>query len=384
MSTKRLHLLLAPKERFEPGGAGAFALNAFETSRASHWRSGITVFGSPVAQPFPGVSFQSLVTSRFSLTDRNVAMARHYANAVKHDPPDLVEIFNRPVMVDTIKRRLGEVPVVVHFGNDPRGMDGSRSVVERRALLARTAAIVSVSDFIRNCFLDGLDGACADRVHVIHTGVEASPEFPAAKEKRIIYVGRVVPDKGVLQLVQALARVLPDHPDWIAHIVGARWFGNERRLSPYEREVLRAAKSCNRIVPEGYRPHEEVIATLRKASIVVVPSCWDDPFPRTALEALAHGCALICSRRGGIPEIGTNRALFLENVSGDSLADALDHLVSDNEERRALQCRGWEDFPFEIRRTTARLDDLRAHLMDALDQTSFAGHSSLGKAAHRN
>jgi hypothetical protein len=32
-ATKRLHLILAPKERFEPGGAGAFSLNALETTR---------------------------------------------------------------------------------------------------------------------------------------------------------------------------------------------------------------------------------------------------------------------------------------------------------------------------------------------------------------
>lgn len=364
MSTKRLHLLLAPKERFEPSGAGAFALNAYETSRVSRWRSGITVHGSPVAQPFPDIAFQPLVTPRWSLPNRNVAMARHYANAIKNQPPDLIEIFNRPVMVEPIKRRLGKIPVVVHFGNDPRGMDGSRSAAERNALLDRTAAIVCVSAFIRNCFLDGLDGARADRLHVIHTGVEAPRDFPSAKEKCIVYVGRVVPEKGTKQLVEALARVLPNHPAWTAHIIGARWFGKQSRLSRYEKDVFDIANGIDRILFEGFKQHDEVVATLRRASIAVVPSCWDDPFPRTALEALAQGAALICSKRGGIPEIGKERALFVDEVSADSLAEALDRLMSNDAERQALQRNAWTDFSFDVRRTIVPLDDLRARLMD--------------------
>lgn len=361
---KRLHLLLAPKERFEPGGAGAFALNVLESSRASRWRAGITVFGSPVAQPFPEVDFQPLATSRWSLPNRNVAFARRYANAVKRAPPDLIEIFNRPVMVKTIRERIGSVPIAVHFGNDPRGMDGSRTAAERLSLLARTNAVICVSNFVGTCFLDGLRDAPRERVHLIPTGVEWSAEFPEAKEKQIVFVGRVAPEKGVLQLVQALVRALPQHPSWSARIIGAKWFGNSAALSPYEKDVLRATRQCERIVAEGFRPHDEVIAALRKASIAVVPSCWDEPgHPRTADEALAQGAALICSKRGGIPEIGKDRAMFLDDISADTLAAALDRLISNDGEREALQRRGWKDFPFDIRRTTQKLDDLRARLV---------------------
>lgn len=362
---KRIHLLLAPKERFEPAGAGAFALNAMETSRVSRWQGGITVFGSPVTQPFPGVRFQPIRLSRWSLRERNVAMAKRYVDAVRQSPPHLVEIFNRPVMADTLTRRLADVPVAVHFGNDPRGMDGSRSPAERRALLARCAAIICVSKFIRTCFLDGTGPSFAERLHVIHTGVDASAGFPGGKEKRIVYVGRIVPEKGVLQLVEALAHVLPRHPDWTARIIGAKWFGGTRSKSGFENEVSAAAVRCKQIVIEGFRPHAEVVAALRTASIAVVPSCWDDPFPRTALEAISQGCALVCSSRGGIPEIGADRALFLDEISARSLAAALDRLISDDRERLALQRRGWENFPFEICRSTRQLDDLRERLMAA-------------------
>lgn len=292
-------------------------------------------------------------------------MARRYVGTVRHEPPDLIEVFNRPVMIDYLRRKLATPALILHFGNDPRGMDGSRSVAERRKLLAQCDAIVCVSDFIRRCFLDGIDDALSRRAVVIHTGVDAPAAFPGNKEKSVIFVGRIVPEKGVLELVQALVRVLPRHAEWTADIIGARWFKAGDTADVYERELARAAAACARIKLGGFRPHEEVIAALRKAGIAVVPSKWDDPFPRSALEALAAGCALVCSRRGGLPEIGGGRARFLDEVSVDSIAAALEELLSNESERIALQHRGFDDFPFEIRRTTSRLDDLRESLMAA-------------------
>ncbi|HEX3665107.1 MAG TPA: glycosyltransferase family 4 protein [Rhizomicrobium sp.] len=362
-ATKRLHLILAPKERFEPGGAGAFSLNALETTLASRWRTGITIFGTPVARPFSAVSFQPVPVSRWPLRGRNLEMVRRYVKAVRHAPPDLIEVFNRPVMIDYLRRELPNAALVLHYGNDPRGMDGSRTVVERRELLARCDAIVCVSDFIRRCFLDGADSPYAHRAVTIHTGVSTSESFPQNKEKTVVFVGRVVSDKGVLELVQALACVLPRYPGWKAEIIGAHWFKAGDPPDNYEKSVAAAASAGASIKLGGFRPHEEVTAALRGASIAVVPSKWDDPFPRSALEALAAGCALICSKQGGLPEVGAQRAFFLDEVTAESIAAALESLLSDERKRVTQQHRGFNDFPFDIRRTTSRLDDLRAALM---------------------
>jgi glycosyltransferase involved in cell wall biosynthesis len=129
--------------------------------------------------------------------------------------------------------------------------------------------------------------------------------------------------------------------------------------------VSRAAAGCDRILLAGFRPHDQVVSSLRSANIAVVPSLWDDPFPRTVLEALAQGCALICSRNGGIAEIGVERALFLDTISADAIAGALERLISNDTERLALQRRGWESSPFDVVRTTRQLDDLRGAIMQA-------------------
>jgi len=362
MPAKQLHLLLAPKERFEPEGAGAFALNVLETSRVSRYRGSITVFGSPVAHPFDGVAFRPLPKAHWWEGDRNRAMARRYGRLAERQRPDLIEVYNRPVMVDVLRHRFDDIPIALHFGNDPRKMDGSRSVIERRTLIEQSAAIVCVSEYVRHCFLDGTNHPLSSRVEVLHTGVPRAPVLPP-KENRIVFVGRVVPEKGVLELVQALSRVLRQHTDWSAEIIGARWFGAGEHPTSYENSVARAAASCDRISLAGFRPHEEVLAALGRASVAVVPSLWDDPFPRTALEALAQGCALVSSRRGGLPELGTDRALYVDMVSAESLGGALEQLIEDEETRQRLQRSAREDFPFDIHRTTGALDDLRERLM---------------------
>jgi len=361
--SKQLHLLLAPKERFEPDGAGAFALNVLETSRVSRFRSNITVFGSPVAQPFDEVRFHPLAKARWFEGDRNRAMVRRYFQYAKHNPPDLIEIYNRPMMIDLLHRPLATVPLALHIGNDPRKMDGSRSTSERRNLLEKAAAIVCVSAFIRNCFFEGIDDSTNGNVHIVHNGVERATVIPP-KENRIVYVGRIVPEKGVLELVRALARVLPMHPAWMAEIIGARWFGKGEEPSAYEKSVVRAASGCGQIVLAGFRPHAEVLAALRPASIAVVPSLWDEPLSRTAPEAVGQGCALVCSSRGGLPELGADRALYLNSISEQSIAEAIEHLICHGDERRALQRRGWENLPFEIHRITALLDGLRDSLIN--------------------
>src|SRR5437016_11105257 len=171
----------------------------------SCFRNCITVFGSPVKNSFEGVRFQPLAKARWWEGDGNKTMARRYCEFAREHRPDLIEVNNRPVMVDVVRRGFGDVPIALHFGNDPRTMDGSCSVAERRKLLETASAIICVSDFIRRCFLDGVDDPLA-RVHVIHTGVPRASEFPV-KEKHVVYVGRVVPEKGVRELVEALARI---------------------------------------------------------------------------------------------------------------------------------------------------------------------------------
>jgi glycosyltransferase involved in cell wall biosynthesis len=363
MSRPRIHCLLHPKEKFAADGAGAFALNVLQSSRVSRLRDAITVFGVPVEQPFEGVAFQPVVPVWPRLLGNRAGFMRGYARLVQDDPPDLIECFNRPGIALWLAKRFPKIPVTVYFGNDPQTMEASRSPAERSALASRLGRIYCVSDFIRRQFIEGLSPAAADKAVVLYTGMpRAAATFPV-KEPGIVFVGRMVPNKGVLELAEALARVLPNHPSWRAHLIGARWFGSGEAPTEYETAVQRAAAACPRIEMLGFRPNDEVVAYLRRAAIAAVPSNWDDPFPRTAVEALSEGCALICSRRGGLPELGA-RARFLPEVTTDAVAAALEDLISNDGERQRLQKIAWDDYPFSLRQTAGEWDDHRTALLD--------------------
>ena len=74
--------------------------------------------------------------------------------------------------------------------------------------------------------------------------------------------------------------------------------------------------------------HDNVLNMLKKVSISVVCSRWEEPFGRTSLEAASRGCAVIISNRGGLPETITNgiivRNLNVKNLyNSSSLTDFL-------------------------------------------------------------
>lgn len=358
MPAPRIHCLLPPKEVFSASGAGAQALKIIQTSRHSRHRDNITVFGIPTPDPYKDVAFQPLRQVLPALFGQNMSLVRAYARHVGNDPPDLIECFNRPHMALWLAKRYPRTPVTVYFGNDPQKVNGSRQLSQRHALVKCLAGIYFISEYLFGQYMAGLGETPPPNVRMLRTGIERHAQTQPEKEPIIVFVGRVKPIKGVLELTQALARVLPRNESWQAYLIGAQWFGSGKAPSPYEDAVRDAASACDRIQFLGFRPNEEVVQLLRRAAISVVPSNWDEPFGRTALESLAEGCAVICSKRGGLAELG-HRARFLKNVSADEIEAALQDVISNDALRASMLQTAWNDFPFTMSSFVKQWDDYR-------------------------
>ena len=76
----------------------------------------------------------------------------------------------------------------------------------------------------------------------------------------------------------------------------------------------------------GFRNNKFILNTLKKISISIICSRWNEPFGRTSLEAASRGSAVIISDRGGLPETTPN-AVILKNLDIKSLFDAIDTLI---------------------------------------------------------
>jgi glycosyltransferase involved in cell wall biosynthesis len=292
---------------------------------------------------------------------------RSYANkcveVIQREQAALAEIHNRPHILRLIAREV-QCKLALHLHNDPQEMDDARTPTERRKLLAKCDGIYCVSDYIRNRFLEGLQNDARTKLHVVHNGIEIPATLPA-KEKLIVFAGRMTEDKGALPLAEALRIALPKLPDWRAVLVGSRRFAVSENLSSYENQVAETLSPLGaQVTLTGFIPHAETLHYFAGSSIAVVPSLWQEPFGRTALEALAYGAAVISSGRGGLREVTGEAALTVDNVTPQTLANAILMLARNTHERERLQhLARIRATHFSIAQCTQTLDDARSFIL---------------------
>lgn len=147
----------------------------------------------------------------------------------------------------------------------------------------------------------GFPGARAVRVpNACETIPDDVPDRSRLAEPRGIFLGQLDHHKGVGLILSALAGLLADPatPPFGFDFAG---------VGPMQSDV---EAFCRRD-PERFRYHgmvkgEDKARLLRQAAFLLVPSVWNDNFPRTMLDAFGHGLPVIGSNRGGIPEVVGN------------------------------------------------------------------------------
>jgi spore coat protein SA len=160
----------------------------------------------------------------------------------------------------------------------------------------------------------------------------------------ILYVGRLVPQKGVHVLIEAMKILQERNVQVVCKVVGSSHAGGIRnKMTPYVRS-LRSQSSPN-IQFEGFRTATEIAQEYRSADIFCCPSIWQEPFGIVNIEALACGLPVVASRVGGIPEIAAGGGIRLvEPGSPIELAGALQTLIEDRDLRVRTGAEGLHSF----------------------------------------
>lgn len=336
MQPSSVAIVLPPREAFSPAATGAVGLVVHLLAGAVDGFAA-HVFGTPTADPFADVAFTP-VRPALLLAGQSRRYATAVGRALRRAPPSLIEVHNRPEVALALARALPDVPVSLFLHNDPQGMRRARTPAERAVLLTGLARVVTVSAWLRGRLLEGLmDGA---DVAVLPNCVDLRRlPAPGARERLILFAGRVVSDKGADTFVRACAKALPALPGWHAAMLGADRFGTASPETPFVR-ALRTEAAAAGVAMEGWRPHAEVLAAMARAAIVVVPSRWPEPFGLTALEAMASGAALLCAPRGGLPEVTGDAAIPIDPDDPAALAAAIVALARDPARQAALGAAG--------------------------------------------
>ena len=317
MADPRIAIVLPLGESFSPGSAGAIAMVVRRFALAL---PGAVVLGQAKGAPFPGIGF--IAARKAKAVIRALAALR----------PEIIEVHQRPRLALALSWLFPRARVLLFLHNDPLTMRGLKSRFERRLMLRRLHRVVCVSAHLAARYATGLHAA-PEVLHNPITLAELPP--PRAKDKLILFAGRVVADKGADAFIAACRATLPHLPGWSARMVGGDRFGPDSPETSYV-SAMRAAAAEAGIAFLGTRPHDEVLAEMARAAIVVVPSRWAEPFGLSALEALASGAALISSGRGGLREISGDAALYAAPDEPEALAGAILTLARNDAAREAL------------------------------------------------
>ena len=143
------------------------------------------------------------------------------------------------------------------------------------------------------------------------------------KKNFITFIGKLNDSKGYDLFAKAIVKILDEFPDWKAYSLG-----DEER-----RNIYISHKNHREL---GFLNHKDVLELLNKVSISVVPSRWEEPFGRTALESSSRGCATIISNKGGLPET-TNQAIILKNLNDEILYKQIRYLITNVRRRKQIQ-----------------------------------------------
>lgn len=356
-ATNELHIHVpTPGDHYSAATGSAIMTIIHELARAHARRGGRTqvVVGRGTRHDYPvgdciEVAFRGLPSSREKALDAGLGllgMPRPFAEALYR--PSLVAIdpgFGGPVFVHnnaapvTLFARRRPAAQVCLYVNNVLFRTFSRR--ELRRVIAAAHRVICVSDFIAADLTRRL-GRPGANIRVVHNGADVErfrprADGPPAGDPLVLFVGRVVPEKGADLLLRAAARILGPQRRFKVRIIGSSGFAARDPLSPYERELRRIAEPMNGAVE--FRPfvdRERILAEYHAASIFCVPSNWDDPCPLTIAEGLACGLPTVASRRGGIPEVAGQAALLFDPPDVDALAERLAYLIDDPSARVEL------------------------------------------------
>lgn len=152
-----------------------------------------------------------------------------------------------------------------------------------------------------------------------------------ARDKDIIFVGRIIEEKGLLELFQAFDILNKRGLNLCMTIVGD---GPLRGGLEYYAE-----KYGGRVRFSGIKKGGELAQLLNEHRVIVIPSVCDEAFGVVALEGIACGCVAVGTRSGGLVEAIGDCGVIVDKNAPLQMADQISNLVSDVQLRLKLQSR---------------------------------------------
>ncbi len=321
---KHILMLMPRNMRFGPSNATSIDLCVHELVRASRYRAATTV----VCQENESV-FTDLDTVQFAAGSSTRRIVQFAARLAGEKSSDLIVVQQHFPTAWSLAQRL-QTPVLLHTHNfhkniPRRGAVGSIRRLWRLRGYRSLSGIIFVSQSSLKRFEAEWPEVETPRA-VVPNGMDVNAWTPRQeREKEIICVGRAAPEKGIKEAATAVARVLAEHPAWRGRFILSE---PEQHPQYFKEIVAELEPMSSRVSVDVAQPWSVVKARSEAAAIAVIPSKWEEPFGRTALEAHAAGCAVVSSGTGGLAEVsGGNAELLPASFTSADIAERVSSLI---------------------------------------------------------
>lgn len=292
---------------------------------------------------------------------------RRILSILMEEKPNALLIHHADIYIHTyamlLKQRMKSIYIVTYAHGNAEDMchvsKRNRMFYKRWVLkksLNKADRVVAISKSVKRSLIDCFD-LPSEHISVIYNGVNterfiySERNFISSSYVKIIYVGRLIKEKGVQITLNALA-LLPDDLKYTFTIVGN---------GTYKSELEQLSKSLgisDKVTFVGEQ--RDVLKHLTEADIFIHMPVWEEGFGITIIEAMAAGLICVCADSGAIPEIiidGENGYIVPKNDS-KKLVNKIKEIVdkknvqdiSRNAHRRASD--------FSIEQFATRLDNL--------------------------
>lgn len=272
---------------------------------------------------------------------------------IRRFPTDIVQVENRPQFVLQVRPAIPQARLVLTLHSlsflHPTLLHPS----QLEQAFAACDTVVANSDYLKR-EVQALAPSHAHKVKRIHVGVNSRAFQPIDKTNEIrehmrtelqlgqkptvLFVGRLLPQKGVHILLTAMENVCKQIPNATLVVVGGAFYGSNIETAYVKK--LKAHPLCSqgtvRFIP--FVPPQKISSYYSVGDVLVTPSIDKEAFGLVNVEAMASGLPVVAHDVGGIGEIVEHGKTGYLSQPGDvqSLADNISRLLMDYKKRKTF------------------------------------------------
>jgi glycosyltransferase involved in cell wall biosynthesis len=208
--------------------------------------------------------------------------------------------------------------------------------VNKRAA-KKSAAIITISEFVKQDIIN-FTGVNPDKITVTYEAADPITDAPepvaALQDKQfIMYVGRPLPHKNLWRLIEAFQQLQVQHPKLVLALAG-------KKDSLYQAiEDLVKSQGIKNVVFTDFVSEGQLRWMYEQCAAYTFPSL-SEGFGLPALEAMAHGAPVVSSNATCSPEIYGDAAHYFDPLNVQSMADAINEVLTDADLRKQLIAAG--------------------------------------------